>query len=279
MCGLLFGDYNMVKSFVQWIGGKGRLLSDIKANSPRNINRYFEPFIGGGAVFFNTECRESFISDYNEELINTYKMVRDCPYELIEDLNRHVNTEDYYYTIRGLDRCATYTNLTNIERASRFMYLNKTGYNGIYRVNKKGQNNVPYGHFKNPTIVNSDRILECSKLLQEAHISIGDFENIKPHLRSGDFVYFDPPYVPTSDTSSFTSYTKLGFGNSMQERLKLLCDYIDNIGARFLLSNSHCEYVNDLYRDYEILTVQCNRTINSKKEKRGKVDEVLIKNY
>lgn len=270
----------MCKPVIKWVGGKRQLLDDIKANMPSQFNRYFEPFIGGGAVFFSLQQENCFINDYNPELTNLYEVIKNNPLELIHDLTQHINNEEYYYTLRSLDRDQEkYQKLSKIKRAGRFVFLNKTGYNGLYRVNKKGQNNVPYGKYKNPTIFDKENILKCSQLLQNTTITTGDFANIRHLVKKGDFVYFDPPYVPLNATSNFTAYTDKGFDDDMQFRLKELCDYIHTIGAYFLLSNSYTDFILDLYREYTIVTVEANRALNCKSTGRGKIKEVLVKNY
>jgi len=268
------------RPFIKWVGGKRQLLDVIKKHIPKDFERYFEPFVGGGALFFEIQKEKSFINDYNPELTNLYEVVKTNPNDLIKDLQKHKNEEDYYYHLRSLDRDpAKYKKLSRVQRASRFIFLNKTGYNGLYRVNKKGYNNVPYGRYKNPTIFDEENILECSKLLQSTIITTGDFENIKEFVKEGDFIYLDPPYVPLNATSNFTAYTDRGFDNDMQFRLKELCDFINSKGANFLQSNSHTDFVLDLYKDYEIVTVEANRSLNCKAEGRGKIREVLVKNY
>ena len=269
----------MCKPVIKWVGGKRQLINELKSFLPKKYNRYFEPFIGGGALFFSLKHKNSFISDYNHELTNLYTIIKEKPLELIKDLNRHKNDEDYYYNIRALDRDeAKYKKLSNVKKASRFIYMNKTGFNGLYRVNQKGQHNVPFGKYKNPSWLDEENILECSKLLSHTEIQTGDFEIIKEHIQKGDFVYFDPPYVPLNNTS-FTSYTNQGFDTEMQERLKNLCDYIDSIGAYFMLSNSYTDYILDLYKNYEIKTVMANRAVNCKATGRGKIKEVVVINY
>ena len=269
----------MCKPVIKWVGGKRQIIDELIDLLPNSYNRYFEPFIGGGALFFLLEHQNSFISDYNYELTNLYTTIKDDVDSLIKDLKRHKNTEEYYYNIRALDRDKEgYQKMSNIKKASRFIYLNKTGFNGLYRVNKKGQNNVPYGRYKNPTWLDEDNLKECSKLLANTEIETGDFEIIKKHIKEGDFIYFDPPYVPLNK-NSFTSYTNQGFNNGMQERLKRLCDYIDSIGAYFMLSNSYTDYILDLYKDYNIKTVMANRAVNCKATGRGKIKEVVVLNY
>ncbi len=269
----------MCKPVIKWVGGKRQLLDDLKALLPKNYNGYFEPFIGGGALFFSLQPTNSFISDYNPELTNLYQVIKEKPLELIKDLKKHKNEEDYYYQIRALDRdVAKYQKLSDVQRASRFIYLNKTGYNGLYRVNQKKQHNVPFGRYKNPKWIDEKNILSCSRLLEKTKIQTGDFEIIKERVKKGDFVYFDPPYVPLN-SASFISYTEKGFDIAMQERLKKLCDYIDAKGAYFMLSNSYTDYILDLYQEYDIKTVMANRAVNSDAKKRGKIKEVVVRNY
>jgi len=270
----------MCKPVIKWVGGKRQLIDEIKANMPKKFNRYFEPFIGGGALFFELKAKDAIICDYNEELTNLYEVIKNKPLELIKDLKKHINSEEYYYNLRALDRDQKrYKRVSKVKRASRFIFLNKTGYNGLWRVNKKGQHNVPFGRYKNPTIFEEENILKCSKLLQTTTIINGDFEKIKEYIKEGDFIYLDPPYVPINNTSNFTAYTDQGFDEDMQFRLKKLCDYIDSIGAYFLLSNSCTEFITDLYKGYEIVSVSANRALNCKADKRGKIKEVLVKNY
>jgi DNA adenine methylase len=264
---------------IKWVGGKRQLIKELTGFLPLKYNRYFEPFIGGGALFFSLKHKNSFISDYNFELTNLYTIIKENLDDLIEDLKRHKNTEEYYYAIRILDRdTEKYKKLSNVKKASRFIYLNKTGFNGLYRVNKKGENNVPYGKYIKPRWLNEENLTECSELLKHTQIETGDFEIIKPYIKKGDFIYFDPPYVPLNE-NSFTSYTKNGFDINMQERLKNLCDYINSVGAYFMLSNSYTKYILDLYKEYEIKTVMANRAVNCKATGRGKIKEVVVLNY
>ncbi len=269
----------MCKPVIKWVGGKRQLLNELIELLPTKYNRYFEPFIGGGALFFSLKHENSFISDYNQELTNLYITIRDNLEDLIEELKKHKNEEEYYYKIRALDRDKKkYKRLSNVKKASRFIYLNKTGFNGLYRVNRAGEHNVPYGRYKNPKWLDEENLRECSKLLSNTEIETGDFEIIKNRVQKGDFVYFDPPYVPLNNTS-FTSYTHNGFDSDMQVRLKELCDYIDSIGAYFMLSNSYTDYILDLYKEYDIKTVMANRAVNCKANGRGKIKEVVVINY
>jgi len=273
-------NQNSCKPFIKWVGGKRQLIKEIKSYMPKSYNRYIEPFIGGGALYFELKPEDAIINDYNPELTNLYQVIKDKPDELIDDLATHINTSEYYYYLRALDRdVELYRDLTSVQKASRFIFLNKTGFNGLYRVNKQGQCNVPYGRYVNPKILDEQNILSCSQQLSTTTIKTGDFENIKEFVKEGDFVYFDPPYVPLNATSSFTGYTDKGFDDDMQFRLKELCDYIDSIGAYFMLSNSYTEFVLELYKGYDIKTVQANRALNCKASGRGKVNEVLVLNY
>ncbi len=269
---------------LKWAGGKRQLLKDIKKHIPERFSTYYEPFFGGGAVLFELQPNRAVVNDINEELMNVYLVIRDHVEELIEELRNHEekNSEEYYYEIRELDRDKEkYNQLSNIKRASRIIYLNKTCYNGLFRVNSQGQFNVPYGRYKNPDIVNEVTLRAVSNYFNKANITFkcGDFEETVKGARKGSFVYFDPPYDPISDTSSFTGYDLNGFNKEDQIRLKKLCDKLNERGVKFLLSNSATKFILGLYDGYNIEIVQANRAINSKGDKRGKVDEVLVKNY
>jgi DNA adenine methylase len=272
----------LVAPVVKWVGGKRQLLQDISNHIPDKFFTYYEPFLGGGAVLFHLQPNRAVVNDINEELINIYTVIRDNLEELIEDLKRHKNEADYFYEIRELDRDKkTYSQLSNIEKASRIIYLNKTCYNGLFRVNQQGEYNAPFGRYKNPNIVNETTLRAVSNYFNRVKITFkcGDFEEAVKGIRKGSFVYFDPPYDPVSDSANFTGYNKGGFDREEQTRLKELCDKLDTKGVKFLLSNSATEFILDLYKDYNITIVQANRAINSKGDKRGKVDEVLVKNY
>lgn len=264
---------------VKWVGGKRQLMFELIKNMPKSYNRYFEPFIGGGALFFELQPEQAYISDMNEELINLYSVVRDNVYELIKDLSKHEVSKEYFLEIRNIDRTEQYTELSDVERASRFIYLNRTCFNGMYRVNSQGQFNVPFGHYKNPRIIDENNLLNCSELLKKTEIKCADFSEILTKVKKGDLVYFDPPYVPLNDTSSFTSYTKDGFDINMQFKLRDVCDELDNKGVKFMLSNSDTNLVNELYVNYEIKKVFASRQINANADGRGKITEVLVRNY
>lgn len=264
---------------VKWVGGKRQLMFELIKNMPKSYNRYFEPFIGGGALFFELQPEQAYISDMNEELINLYSVVRDNVYELIKDLSKHEVSKEYFLEIRNIDRTEQYTELSDVERASRFIYLNRTCFNGMYRVNSQGQFNVPFGHYKNPRIIDENNLLNCSELLKKTEIKCADFSEILTKVKKGDLVYFDPPYVPLNETSSFTSYTKDGFDINMQFKLRDVCDELDNKGVKFMLSNSDTKLVNELYENYNIKKVFASRQINANADGRGKITEVLVRNY
>lgn len=264
---------------VKWVGGKRQLMFELLKNMPKSYNRYFEPFIGGGALFFELQPNNAYISDMNEELINLYTVVRENVYELIVDLSKHEVSKEYFLEIRNFDRTEEYKNLSNVQRASRFIYLNRTCFNGLYRVNSQGQFNVPFGNYKNPRIVDENNLLNCSELLKNTKIKCADFSEILTKVKKGDFVYFDPPYVPLNETSSFTSYTKDGFDMDMQFKLREVCDELDSMGVKFMLSNSDTKFVNELYSNYEIKKVFASRSVNANAEGRGKITEVLVRNY
>ncbi|APM39564.1 DNA adenine methylase [Clostridium kluyveri] len=272
----------LVEPVVKWAGGKRQLLPELKKYIPKNISTYYEPFLGGAAVLFDIQPKKAVVSDINEELINLYMAIRDNVDELIEDLKEHKNTPDYFYKIRGLDReTSIYSKLTKVERASRIHYLNKTCYNGLFRVNMAGQFNSPFGNYKNPNITNEITIRAVSKYLNEANIKLKccDYEETLKSIRKGAFIYFDPPYDPVSNSSNFTGYAKEGFNRDEQWRLRSVCDKLNSKGIKFLLSNSSTDFILDLYKDYNIKIIQAKRFINSNGNKRGEINEVLVRNY
>lgn len=275
----------LVAPIVKWVGGKRQLLPEIKKYSPKKFNTYFEPFVGGGAVLFELQPKNAIVNDINKELINLYSVIQNNVEELIDklsDTDTYSNTSECYYRIRELDRePQKYNKLTGIERAARVLYLNKTCYNGLYRVNSVGEFNSPFGSYKNPNIVNEVTLKAVNKYFNEANIKFlnSDFEKTVKNAKKGDFVYFDPPYAPISKTSNFTGYNESGFGENEQIRLKKLCDTLNKKGVKFLLSNSDCEFIRELYKDYNIVTIKAKRAINSNGNNRGNVSEVLIRNY
>jgi DNA adenine methylase len=205
--------------------------------------------------------------------------VRDEVESLIRELAQHRYEEDYYYAVREWDRKEEFSSLPAVARAARFIYLNKTCFNGLYRVNSKGHFNVPFGHYSNPTIVDSDNLRECSRALARAELVVSDYALIVDQVEKGDFVYFDPPYAPLSVTSSFTAYTKQGFSQTDQEALREVCHRLDKKGAHFMLSNSSNALMQELYRDFTVQMVSANRAINSKATERGPVQEIIVTNY
>lgn len=279
---------NSVAPIVKWVGGKRQLMPEIKKYipEPNDISTYYEPFMGGGAVLFDLQPKKAVVNDINSELINLYKVVKEDVESLIEELGSYKNEESFYYKIRKLDRkLEIYEKLTDVQRAARIHYLNKTCYNGLYRVNQAGEFNTPFGKYKNPNIQNADTLRAVSKYFNKADIRFlsTDFEEAIKYCRREGFVYFDPPYDPVSDSANFTGYAKGGFDRKEQIRLKKLCDKLDDRGVRFLLSNAYTDFIIDLYsdrdRDYRIETIQAKRSINSNGDDRGEVDEVLVRNY
>lgn len=274
----------LVKPCLKWAGGKRQLIPVILANHlPKNYNHqtYYEPFIGGGALFFALQPKRAVINDTNAELINCYKVIRNSLDELIEDLKSHKNNEDYYYAIRDWDREESFKYKTPVQRASRIIYLNKTCYNGLFRVNSLGQFNVPFGKYKNPNILDVAVLKAVNKYLNENQILIlnSDFQEALKDARKGDFIYLDPPYDPVSDTASFTGYDVNGFNKDEQIRVKETFEELDKRGCKVLLSNAYTKFSIDLYKDYKQTKISAIRAINSNVKKRGKVDEVLVKNY
>lgn len=269
--------------FLKWVGGKRQLISSIVAHLPKNIREYnyVEPFVGGGAVFFHLQPQNAIINDLNKELINVYEVIKSNLEELILDLKKHQNESDYFYQIRALDRSSDFANLTPVQRASRIIYLNKTCFNGLYRVNSAGEFNTPFGRYKNPNIINEPTLKAVHKYLNTNNIQISsiDYSEILNGLDKKSFVYLDPPYHPISESSNFTGYIQGGWNIFDQTNLKTACDELDKKGIKFLLSNSSSEFIKDLYQDYQISIVRANRAINANGADRGEIDEVLIRNY
>jgi len=274
------------KPFVKWAGGKRQLLSIISQHIPSTLNSYFEPFLGGGAVFFylrgknpNLCCQ---VSDLNSDLILSYQIIRDNVFDLIESLENHSknyfqNSYSYYYTVRDENP------IDPIEKVARFIFLNRTCFNGLFRVNKKGKFNVPLGKYSNPNIVNKENLLNVNHFLQTQNVSIKccDFEISLEDVREGDFVYLDPPYQPISITSSFTSYTSAKFAFGQQKRLYEVVRKLDKHGCKVLISNSNTNEIIDLFSKVcpNVIEVECSRYINSNPANRTGHSELLFKNY
>ena len=261
--------------FVKWVGGKRALVGEIHKRLPKEFKNYFEPFVGGGALFFSLspKPRRAFLSDTNLDLLIAYKIIQEEPEKLIEAVSAHAlrHCKDYYYSIRKLHDLED-----PIEVAARLIYLNKTCFNGLYRVNSRDEFNVPIGSYKNPAILNDKNIMECHQALQGATITYGGFETITPE--EGDFVYFDPPYHPTTE-SSFTKYSENDFSEKDQIRLCKFFTKLSKNGVFVMLSNSDTDFIRGLYRKFNISTVAAPRFVNCKADKRGAVNEVLITNY
>jgi DNA adenine methylase len=267
------------KPFVKWAGGKSQLLPELVKRIPQSYERYFEPFAGGAALFFHLQPRKACLVDANENLITAYRVVRERVEDLIDDLKRHVYDSDYYYRIRNVDRTEAYQTWSDVQKASRLIYLNKTCYNGLYRVNSRGEFNTPFGRYTNPTILDEENLRACSCTLRQTKLMTGSFLSIEKIVTSKDFIYFDPPYEPLSATANFTGYSQGGFEASMQTELRDFCDRLDRRGVRFLLSNSSAPLILELYRSYKVEFVFASRMINSKGKDRGKIPEVIVTNY
>ena len=274
-----------VKPFLKWVGGKRQLLTDIAPLVPDEFSRYVEPFVGGGAVFFHLSEKmlvqkiPSWINDINPELVNCYQMVKTQTDALIGLLKTHKYDKDYYIELRNLDRQkGGLSVLSPLERASRFIYLNRTGFNGMYRVNSKGLNNVPFGRYKNPSLVNENVLRASAKALFDTQISNQSFQDCLHSTRKGDFVYLDPPYVPLNETSQFTSYMTNGFTMTEQKSLAALVTELDKRGVVFVASNSCVPAVKELYQQFRQIEVKARRAINAHGQKRSAISELLITN-
>ncbi len=262
--------------FIKWAGGKGQLLDQLAPHLPASFATYYEPFLGGGAMFFALRPARAILGDINEDLIAAYRLVRDDVGGLMTALDTHVYDKEHYYHVRGLDPAA----MTMRERAARFLYLNRTCYNGLYRVNRKGQFNVPIGRYRSPLRLYSVGVLRAASLaLSNAEIRLGSFEHTLAAAGPGDFAYLDPPYVPLSASANFTSYTRDGFVLFDQQWLKAQFDKLTERGCQALLSNSDTPFTRWLYGDYRIDTVSASRAINSNAEGRQPITEILVRNY
>jgi len=286
-----------MKPFLKWAGGKGQLLEVISSNLPLSFNTYVEPFVGSGAVLFDIlsnrrNVERVVINDVNTDLINTYLCIKNNCQALIVELTnlqeQYLSADDEERTKLFYDVRDKYNKRTSseVEQASFFIFLNRTCFNGLYRVNSNNYFNVPHGKYKNPKICDKDNLASVSTALKGVDIWNGDYEKLKEVVTDGCFVYLDPPYKPISETSAFTSYIAGGFGDDEQVRLKKFCDYINQKGAYFMLSNSDPASVDsnnlffdDLYSQYHIQRVLAKRAINSNGNNRGEVNELLITNY
>lgn len=278
--------------FLKWAGGKRALLGEILPNIPDFTGKYVEPFLGAGAVFFRMAIDvQKVVSDQNSELIDTFMVVRDAPDRLIEELRKHKNEKSYYLGIRELDRASEFGSLDKVERAARFIFLNKTCFNGLYRVNSKGYFNVPFGHQKNPDIVSERQIRNASYFLNHqgstteqgfaSQLLTGDYTQVTKTVVNEDFVYLDPPYHPVSVTSNFVTYGKNGFTAGNQEELRDEVLRMHSLGAKIMLSNSDTPLIQQLYSSdiFCKKTISVRRAISAKAEGRGPINELLITNY
>jgi DNA adenine methylase len=272
---------------VKWAGGKAQLLAQFEPFFPVHFQRYLEPFVGGGAVFFHLYNqgrlggRESILIDRLEELINVYRVARDHVQALVAELHQHEphkHDADYYYEVRAWDRRSDYHGRSDVERAARFIYLNRTCYNGLYRVNRKGQFNVPFGRYRNPTICDAENLRLVSRSLRGVVLEVGDFARCLEWAGPEDFIYLDPPYHPLSKTAYFTSYTSAPFRMKDQQRLAATFEELNRRGCQIMLSNSYTPSIQRLYQGYEQAQVQATRAISSKADQRGAIPELLVMN-
>ena len=264
------------KPFLKWAGGKGRLIGKLQKFFPDSYNRYFEPFVGGGAIFFYLNPEKAIINDLNQELINLYEKIRDQPEELmikLDELQPKVDSKGFFLETRAK------VPRNKLDLAVRTIYLNRTCYNGMYRVNSSGEFNVPFGDMGNPRLYEKKNILACSKALQRTTILTGDYKKLIRRIRKNDFVYLDPPYVPLSDTAHFTSYTSEKFGEEQQEELLEFCKKVGKKGALFLLSNSENEFTKKLYEAFNCKTIKAARSVAARSSSRAPVNELVVTNY
>ncbi|EKD92828.1 MAG: hypothetical protein ACD_28C00322G0002 [uncultured bacterium] len=273
------------KPFVKWVGGKRQLLKqfrDLGLYPPENFdpitNTFFEPFVGGGAVFFDLLPETAYLSDLNNELVVTYNVIKNDVENLIKSLKKHKLDKEYFLKIRAQNP----EKLSDLNTASRFIYLNRTCFNGMYRVNSKGGFNVPFGKYTNPLICDENNLRKASKALKNVEIKKQDYKEVLKKAKKGDFVYFDPPYYPVSKTASFTSYTSESFLDKEQIELRDTFVELHKRGCFVMLSNSDTPFINKIYSELKglrITKVQAGRAINSDASKRGKITEVLVTNY
>ena len=281
-------DYNhntLLKPALKWIGGKTQLLSTIVPLLPDKYNTYCEPFVGGGALLFHIQPHTAIINDINTEIITAYNVIKYDVENLIVELKTFKNESDFYYWVRSWDRDTdAYNNISDIKKAARILYLNKTCFNGLYRVNNQGKYNVPFGKYKNPNIVNEVVLRHISEYFNKCDITIlnADYTKVLESLPRDSFVYLDPPYDPLTKTANFTKYSSNGFSQDDQIELKEMCDKLTSGGVKFMLSNSSTEFIKNLYSDggkYNIIEVDAARKVNCVASKRGKVSEVIVRNY
>ena len=272
----------LVSPVLKWVGGKRQLIDTFQPLLPKKITTYYEPFIGGGALLFHIQPKTAYINDINSELICVYTVIKKNVDELIRKLEQFENTPEQFYAVRDWDRDTDYyESISEIDKAARIIYLNKTCYNGLYRVNNAGEFNTPFGYYRNPNIVNAPVLRAVSSYLNDADIYMTnvDYGEALDNVRRGSFVYLDPPYDPISNSSSFTGYTRDGFSKDDQVKLRMCCDDLNAKGIKFMLSNSATEFIKEQYSAYNITVVQAKRSVNSVASKRGDVAEIVVRNY
>ena len=261
--------------FLKWAGGKRRILPQLLPLLPEKVDGYVEPFLGGGAMFFALQPDGAVLSDVNSDLINLYEVVRDQVEALISDLGRHRYEKNYYYRMRGEDP----EELSPLGRASRMLYLNRTCFNGLYRVNRRGQFNVPFGRYSNPTICASERLRAVSDVLHETTIVNAGYAQVLESISPETFVYLDPPYQPLPRTANFTSYTADSFTEEDQATLAKTVADLDGRGVKWMLSNSDTPLIRELYKAFRIDVVMAPRAISRSAQGRQAVQEVVVRNY
>lgn len=272
-----------ISPVVKWAGGKTQLLGQLSALMPtEEITTYCEPFLGGGAMLFSIQPRVAYVNDINAGLMNVYNVIKYFPEALIAELSGYENTSEFFYKIRGLDRDAEkFAALSSVKQAARFIFLNKTCFNGLYRENKQGEFNVSYGKYKNTDFINADGVRAVSQYFNVANIYFTsmDFAEVIKTLPTDTFVYLDPPYDPVSATANFTGYTRYGFTRDDHVRLRQCCDEMTARGIKFMQTNSNTDFIRQLYLNYNITEVSARRAINCNGDGRGSVTELVIRNY
>ncbi|HEX7604071.1 MAG TPA: DNA adenine methylase [Polyangiaceae bacterium] len=276
-----------VRPIVKWAGGKSRLLPELRKHLPAEIRTYAEPFAGGAALFFalaqddlsglrdSKRFKQAILADRNEDLIACYRAVRDTVEDLIGALGEYRYDKDLFYEVRDRDSSV----MNDVERGARFIFLNRTCFNGLWRVNSRGKFNVPFGSYKNPKIADPEGLRAASKAFQKVTLSHADFSEVTAELRAGDFVYFDPPYVPASDTADFTAYAVEGFGATEQARLVDELERLRTLGVFAMLSNADTPRTRALYKDFHFESVEAPRSINADGAKRGNATELIVTNW
>jgi DNA adenine methylase len=264
------------KPFVKWVGGKRQILGELRREAPARFVRYHEPFLGGGALFFHLRPKRAILTDSNERLIRTYRGVQNNVEEVIGLLKEHQlrHNRRYFLATRA---APDVDGGSDAEVAAWFIYLNRTGYNGLYRVNSRNVFNVPPGNYKKPKICDEDNLRACARALRGARLAVSSFERVVRRAKPDDFVYFDPPYVPLTRTSNFTDYTSKGFGEAEQTKLRDVARALRDKGVHVLLSNSSAPLVHQLYSDFRRIQVSARRAVNSQADGRGPVQELLLK--